>query len=83
MVVNLPPDLAEFVSQQLASGRYASEDELVCEAVRAMQQRRQTLKEMIEEGLADPENDLVLEDDAALDEFFKGLADELTSVSHS
>jgi putative addiction module CopG family antidote len=81
MVVKLPPDLAEFVTQELVSGRYATEDELLCDAVRTLQQRRQTLRAMIAEGLSDPENDLILEDDAELDEFFKGLADELTPVS--
>jgi putative addiction module CopG family antidote len=32
----LPPELGQFVQQQLASGRYRSEDELLVDAVRVL-----------------------------------------------
>lgn len=40
MEVNgLPADLAEFVRQELQSGKYTSEDEIVCEALRLLRAR--------------------------------------------
>ncbi len=36
----LPQELEQFVQQELASGRYASEDELVAEALRLLQAQR-------------------------------------------
>jgi Arc/MetJ-type ribon-helix-helix transcriptional regulator len=57
MVVKLPPDLAEFVSQQLASGRYATEDELLCDAVRTLRKHSVPRRE----DISPPETDYVLE----------------------
>jgi putative addiction module CopG family antidote len=47
----LPADLEQFVEQELASGKYASRDELVTEAVRLLREREHHLKELREEIL--------------------------------
>lgn len=47
----LPADLEQFVEQELASGKYASRDELVTEAVRLLREREHRLKELREEIL--------------------------------
>jgi antitoxin ParD1/3/4 len=39
MNIDLTPELEEFVRQELASGRYGSASEVVCEALRRMQER--------------------------------------------
>jgi len=72
MIAQLPPDLAEFVSHEVAEGHYESEVQLMCEAIRLLRLRR-----AIQAGLAHSENDIVLEDDAALAEFFDALDAEV------
>jgi len=47
----LPADLAEFVQQELQSGKYTSEDELVCEALRLLRERERRLDDLREEIL--------------------------------
>jgi putative addiction module CopG family antidote len=47
-----PPDLQELVLKQMASGRYASEDELLRRALRALAEEEQDL-DAIRESLAD------------------------------
>ncbi|HUQ68562.1 MAG TPA: type II toxin-antitoxin system ParD family antitoxin [Planctomycetaceae bacterium] len=69
MVIKLPPDLAEFVTLQVAAGRYQSEDEVICDAVRTLQERRKSLQELIAEGMANPEDDIILETDEDLGRF--------------
>lgn len=44
----LPADLAEFVQQELQSGKYTSEDELVCEALRLLRERERRLDDLRE-----------------------------------
>jgi len=39
MNIDLTPELEEFVRQELASGRYGSASEMVCEALRLMDGR--------------------------------------------
>jgi len=41
---SFPPDLAQFVQQELASGRYKSEQELVQVAVRALRDQESNLQ---------------------------------------
>ena len=38
IVPALPPDLGQFVEQQIATGKYHSEEELVVDAVRVLRQ---------------------------------------------
>jgi Arc/MetJ-type ribon-helix-helix transcriptional regulator len=47
-----PPELNRLIQEQLATGAYASEDDLLLEAVRALRDREEVLAG-IQEGLAD------------------------------
>jgi antitoxin ParD1/3/4 len=47
----LPSDLAQFVEQELATGKYQTEAELVCEAVRLLREREQRLEDLRREIL--------------------------------
>ncbi len=40
---SLPPDLAQFIHDQLAAGKYAWESEVVCDAVRLLRDRETRL----------------------------------------
>ncbi len=54
----LPSDIALFIEQEVASGRYRSEDELVVDAVRVLRElksRHQRLCEDIQEGIRELE----------------------------
>jgi putative addiction module CopG family antidote len=55
MSQTLPPDLQDFVDQELASGRYQSTEEIVVEGLRLLQRDRQEAIEGIQEGLAESE----------------------------
>ena len=48
MNVNLTPEMAEFVSDELGSGDYASASELVRDALRALRRDRDIEREKIE-----------------------------------
>jgi putative addiction module CopG family antidote len=50
----LPPELERLVKEELATGVYASEDEVLLEAMRALQDRDEAIAG-IQEGLADLE----------------------------
>jgi putative addiction module CopG family antidote len=43
MTYAFPPDLRELVSEQMASGKYASEDELLRHALRALSEEEEDL----------------------------------------
>jgi antitoxin ParD1/3/4 len=47
----LPTDLAQFVEQELATGKYQTEADLVCEAVRLLREREQRLSDLRQEIL--------------------------------
>ena len=52
MEVNeLPADLAEFVQQALQSGKYTSEADLVCEALRLLRERERRIDDLGDEIL--------------------------------
>jgi Arc/MetJ-type ribon-helix-helix transcriptional regulator len=75
MSYGFPPELQQIVSQGLATGNYASEDELLLEAVRLLRQREQDLrnfKAKLEGRLSqlDQGEVIELEGEAALREFF-------------
>lgn len=61
---SLPPEFEEFVEQELASGRYLSADEVVCEGLRLLRDREQRLAELrkdIDVGWAQMERGEVIE----------------------
>jgi putative addiction module CopG family antidote len=47
----LPSDLAQFVEQELAAGKYQTEADLVCEAVRLLCEREKRLSDLRSEIL--------------------------------
>jgi len=51
MTYQFPPDVDEFVQKQLATGEYVSEDEILRDALRALDAERQEWA-AIQEGLA-------------------------------
>jgi antitoxin ParD1/3/4 len=44
MATVLPPDLLQFVEREIASGRYGSEDDVICEALRLLRERDERLE---------------------------------------
>jgi len=75
MAYCFPPELSNLVRQELASGNYASEDDLLLEAVRLLHQRGEDLqafKMQLQERLdrLDGGKGIELENDAALRTFF-------------
>lgn len=77
-IPTLPPDLGQFVQDQVAAGRYQTEQELVVDAVRVLreiQARQQQFHEDVRLGMEQLGRGEVIEyDDAGLRELF----DELT-----
>jgi antitoxin ParD1/3/4 len=72
---SLPPDLASFVADQLAQGKYPSASDVVCDAVRLLrerEERRRALQTDIDQGLVQLANGdfIELDSDSAIDEFF-------------
>lgn len=75
MTVTLPPELAQFVQKEIASGKYPSEDHVVHEAVyllKELESRREALGVHVQAGLQQIERGegIELADDAALRAFF-------------
>ena len=55
MLATIPPELEAFIQAEVASGKYASADEAVSEAVRLLQEREQQLTSLrieIETGIS-------------------------------
>ena len=76
-IPTLPPDLGQFVQEQVAAGRYQTEQELVVDAVRVLRElqvRQQQFHEDVRLGMEQLERGEFIEyDDAGL----RGLIDEL------
>ena len=82
MIATFPPDLQQFVQEEVASGHYRSEDELVLEAVRYYRESRARLEQLREDlklrlQQLDEGQGIELEDDAALQAFFDQIGDEV------
>jgi antitoxin ParD1/3/4 len=77
MTISLPPELLDFVRQEVAEGRYRTETELVQEAVRLLQQREASRRALREEIRAGMESETVSGDEVF--EELERLADELAS----
>jgi Arc/MetJ-type ribon-helix-helix transcriptional regulator len=79
-----PSDLQQFVQQELASGHYRNEDELLVEAVRYYRDSNIRLRELREEirtslEQLDRGEGIELADDAALEAFFDQIDVEVRS----
>jgi antitoxin ParD1/3/4 len=80
MDMQYPIDVQGFVQIAIESGRYASERELICDALRLMQARDEHLAALhreIQEGLQDAERGDLLE----ADDVFAELRDRNSVVS--
>jgi antitoxin ParD1/3/4 len=71
----LPPELEQFVFDQLAKGKYQSATDVVCDAVRLLREREERLESLrreIDRGLAqlDAGEFIELNSDAELRAFF-------------
>ncbi|MBC8116210.1 MAG: type II toxin-antitoxin system ParD family antitoxin [Candidatus Saccharimonas sp.] len=79
MSIVLPPELERFVATELSNGRYQSEDDLVCDAVRLLRERRlHGLRSEIQQGLDQLSRGEGLEvSDSGLDSFFDSLEQEV------
>lgn len=53
MHIELPPDLAPFVEQEFATGRYATREEVVVQALCLLRAERQAAVAGIKQGLED------------------------------
>ncbi len=53
MQIELPPELEPFVEQEFATGRYATRDEVVAQALRWLREERQEAVLGIQQGLDD------------------------------
>jgi antitoxin ParD1/3/4 len=52
---SLPPDLAQFVADQLAQGKYDSASDVVCDAVRLLREREERLSNLradVDQGIS-------------------------------
>lgn len=53
MQIEVPPELEPFVEQEFATGRYASREEVVVQAIRWLRDERQQAVSGIKQGLED------------------------------
>ena len=53
MQIQLPPELEPFVEQEFATGRYATREEVVFQAIRWLREERQQAVSGIRQGLDD------------------------------
>ena len=75
---SLPPDLAQFVADQLAQGKYDSASDVVCDAVRLLREREErlvTLRAEVNKGISqlDAGEYIELETDDDIDRFFNDI----------
>lgn len=81
MNVALPPDLAGFVQAQVTSGHFGSEQEIICQGLRLLQQRNQHLAQLRQEidvGLGQLERgEGIALDGASLAGFFAEIEEEI------
>lgn len=78
---SVPSDIAQFIEQEIASGRYRSEDELVLDAVkvlRELKERHRRLSDDIQQGIRelDEGHGIELEGDAELQQFLNEIKAE-------
>lgn len=73
MPQSLPPELQQFVEQELASGRYQTREDVICDALRLLRERKlHELRREIDAGLQqlDRGEGIELEDERSLQAFF-------------
>lgn len=77
MIANLPNELEPFVQTEIASGRFASADDVIVAAVIQMRDRKaaweQRVRDALAEGDATPGEDIVLHNEEELKAYFEGV----------
>lgn len=53
MQIDLPPELEPFIEQEFATGRYATREEVIVQAIRWLYEERQEAASGIKQGLDD------------------------------
>jgi putative addiction module CopG family antidote len=82
MITTLPPDLTQFIREELASGHYSSEQEVVQEAVRFFRESRERFRQLKDEvrhrieGLNTGQS-TDINSDAELAAFFRDIEEEV------
>ncbi len=78
----LPPELHQFVQNEITSGRYGSEDDLLCDAVRLLRSwKLHQLREKVQLGVDQISRgeETVIENDEQLAAFFDDIESEVQS----
>jgi putative addiction module CopG family antidote len=77
IVPALPPDLGQFVEQQIATGKYHSEEELVVDAVRVLRRlagQQHEFHDAVRQGMEQlARGEFTEYDDQSMSELFDGL----------
>lgn len=77
IVPALPPELGQFVEQQIATGKYHSEEELVVDAVRVLRRladQQHVFRDTVRQGMEQlARGEFTEYDDESLVELFDGL----------
>ena len=86
MTIDLPPDVQQFLHDEVAGGSYRSKEELVIEAVRLLRDGSRRFQEFREELRARVARlkrgeGIELEDDQALEKFFDEIEAEVAAES--
>lgn len=86
LTVDLPPDVQQFVHDEVARGSYRTPEELVIEAVRLLRdgsRRLEQFREQLQARVARLRQGqgIELEDDGALEKFFDAIEAELAEES--
>ena len=80
MSMVLPPELHQFIQNEITSGRYGSEDELLCDAVRLLRSwKLHQLREKVQLGVNQISRgeETVIENDKQLAAFFDEIESEV------
>jgi antitoxin ParD1/3/4 len=78
MTNSLPPDLSAFVNQSIATGKYASPDEVVVAGLRLLQEQAREVEELrkkLQEGIdaLDRGDYTAINSETELEEFFQDI----------
>lgn len=77
MTIELPPELAAFVEQELASGQYQTQTQIVCQGLMLLQRKLQLdeLRGKIQEGIdeLDRGEGIRIENEEQLEAFFNDI----------
>jgi putative addiction module CopG family antidote len=86
LTLDLPPDVQQFLRDEVSSGSYGSNEELVAEAVRLLRdghRQFQAFREQLQARVARLQRGegIELEDDEALERFFDQIESEVAAES--